>query len=143
MLQLLATDTFKFLWCSQEEIHALLCEFAEAGHVVLRLKGGDPFVFGRGGEEALHLQQHGIAVHSVPGALSPHMSLRFCCLFRQHLSVQSRSRYLMQCRQKMHQCSSDMMSMSVHNHVEVAISDILRKILCRLHCFHCALIEHV
>lgn len=52
---------------TQEEIHQLLCECAEAGHTVLRLKGGDPFVFGRGGEEALHLQARGIAVHSVPG----------------------------------------------------------------------------
>lgn len=51
----------------QEEIHQLLCEYAEAGNTVLRLKGGDPFVFGRGGEEALHLQDRGIAVHSVPG----------------------------------------------------------------------------
>lgn len=52
---------------TQSQIHELLCECAEAGHVVLRLKGGDPFVFGRGGEEALHLQEHGIAVHAVPG----------------------------------------------------------------------------
>lgn len=52
---------------TQEEIHQLLCEYAEAGNTVLRLKGGDPFVFGRGGEEALHLQDRGIAVHSVPG----------------------------------------------------------------------------
>ena len=34
---------------------------------MLRLKGGDPYVFGRGGEEALYLQRRGIAVHCIPG----------------------------------------------------------------------------
>jgi siroheme synthase len=52
---------------SQDEIHALLCQFAEKGSTVLRLKGGDPFIFGRGGEEAEYLRQRGIAVHCVPG----------------------------------------------------------------------------
>lgn len=52
---------------SQEEIHAMLCQFAEKGSSVLRLKGGDPFIFGRGGEEAEYLRERGIAVHCVPG----------------------------------------------------------------------------
>ena len=54
---------------TQEEIHALLCQFASEGSMVLRLKGGDPFIFGRGGEEAQYLQERGIAVYTVPGEL--------------------------------------------------------------------------
>lgn len=52
---------------TQEEIHQLLLAFADAGATVLRLKGGDPYVFGRGGEEVQYLQAHGIHVHCVPG----------------------------------------------------------------------------
>lgn len=51
----------------QEEIHALLRQKASEGKTVVRLKGGDPFVFGRGGEEALFLRQEGIAYAVVPG----------------------------------------------------------------------------
>ncbi|KAI4323369.1 hypothetical protein L6164_022982 [Bauhinia variegata] len=52
---------------TQEEIHELLLSFAEAGATVVRLKGGDPLVFGRGGEEMDFLQQQGIQVKVVPG----------------------------------------------------------------------------
>lgn len=51
----------------QEEINALLAEHAGRGEVVARLKGGDPFIFGRGGEEALFLARTGIPFEVVPG----------------------------------------------------------------------------
>lgn len=54
----------------QEEIHAILIRQAKLGQRVVRLKGGDPFVFGRGGEEVLALQNAGIAVSVIPGVSS-------------------------------------------------------------------------
>ncbi len=51
----------------QERINALIAERAEAGQRVVRLKGGDPFVFGRGGEELLSLRARGIEAEVVPG----------------------------------------------------------------------------
>ncbi|XP_059637746.1 uncharacterized protein LOC132279730 isoform X1 [Cornus florida] len=66
------TDAVRKVWAHivqhklQEEIHELLLSFAEARTTVVRLKGGDPLVFGRGGEEMDFLQQQGIEVQVIP-----------------------------------------------------------------------------
>ncbi|GAB5602247.1 uroporphyrinogen-III C-methyltransferase [Thermus sp. FJN-A] len=54
----------------QEVIHRLLLRYARAYPFVVRLKGGDPMVFGRGGEEVVFLLRHGVPVEVVPGVTS-------------------------------------------------------------------------
>ena len=54
----------------QEEINQLLIEKAKEGKIVVRLKGGDPYLFGRGGEEAIACRDWGIPFEVVPGVTS-------------------------------------------------------------------------
>lgn len=54
----------------QEHINQMLIDFARLGKTVVRLKGGDPFVFGRGGEEAIAVSEAGLAVEVIPGISS-------------------------------------------------------------------------
>ena len=75
-----AADSAKLLYVGKKEGHAtlaqneinkLLIENALAGKTVVRLKGGDPFIFGRGGEEVQALKEAGIRFTVVPGIPSP------------------------------------------------------------------------
>lgn len=56
---------------TQDEINKMLIELAKEGHIVGRVKGGDPYVFGRGGEEALALKEENIDFEVISGVTSP------------------------------------------------------------------------
>jgi uroporphyrin-III C-methyltransferase len=73
----------------QDEIHQMLLRKAREGKLVVRLKGGDPFLFGRGGEEAEFLIDHGIPFEVIPGvtsALSAPLSAGIPVTHRQNAS---------------------------------------------------------
>lgn len=56
---------------TQDEINDMLVKLAKEGHIVGRIKGGDPYIFGRGGEEALRLIEEGVDFEVIPGITSP------------------------------------------------------------------------
>jgi uroporphyrinogen III methyltransferase/synthase len=61
----------------QDQLNRLLVEKAQAGKTVVRLKGGDPYLFGRGGEEAVELAEAGVAFEVVPGVSSVTAALNY------------------------------------------------------------------
>jgi uroporphyrin-III C-methyltransferase len=74
----------------QQEVNELMVRKAREGNMVVRLKGGDPFLFGRGGEEAEFLADHGIPFEVIPGvcsALSAPLSAGIAVTHREHCSA--------------------------------------------------------
>lgn len=77
---------------AQDDINHLLVAEARKGHVVVRLKGGDPFIFGRGGEEVAQARADGIDVEVIPGisaALGAAAEAQIPLTHRDHASVVS------------------------------------------------------
>lgn len=74
---------------SQENINKLIIQKAQENKLVVRLKGGDPFVFGRGGEEALALTAAGIEFELVPGVSSPIAALAYAGIPITHRGLSS------------------------------------------------------
>ncbi len=73
----------------QHEINEVLAQQAKLGKRVVRLKGGDPFLFGRGGEEIEHLRQNGIPFEVVPGVTSAMAALSYAGIPATHRSAAS------------------------------------------------------
>lgn len=78
----------------QEEINSLLINLARAGRMVVRLKGGDPLMFGRGGEEALALRSAGIPFEVVPGITSAQGTASVMTVPLTHRGIANGVRYL-------------------------------------------------
>ena len=74
---------------SQERINQLLVDRALQGHCVARLKGGDPFIFGRGGEEALACREYGIPFEIVPGVSSSYAAPAYAGIPLTHRHISS------------------------------------------------------
>ena len=74
---------------SQEKINELLIDKAKNNNIVVRLKGGDPFVFGRGGEEALALKEADISFEIVPGVSSSIATLAYAGIPITHRGISS------------------------------------------------------
>ena len=73
----------------QPSTNAVLVELAQRCRCIVRLKGGDPFLFGRGGEEAAHLAAHGVPVEVVPGVTAGIAAPAYCGIPVTHRSAGS------------------------------------------------------
>ena len=73
----------------QPSTNAVLLELAQRCCRIVRLKGGDPFLFGRGGEEAAHLAKHGVPVEVVPGVTAGIAAPAYCGIPVTHRSAGS------------------------------------------------------
>ena len=84
---------------TQDETNALIVKYAKAGHRVLRLKGGDPFVFGRGGEEMLACREAGIRYQVVSGITAALAASSAAGIPLTHRGVATSVRFLTGCYQ--------------------------------------------
>src|SRR5262249_35377656 len=80
--------------CGQEEINALMIALARSGKRVVRLKGGDPMIFGRGGEELAACRAAGLAVEVVPGITAAQGAASRLGVSLTHRSAARRLQYL-------------------------------------------------
>ena len=84
----------------QEEINQLLVRLVQSNRQVVRLKGGDPFIFGRGSEEAMELARHGVPYEVVPGITAAQGCAAACNVPLTHRGLATGVRYLTgHCRQ--------------------------------------------
>ncbi|MEZ0536326.1 uroporphyrinogen-III C-methyltransferase [Caldicellulosiruptoraceae bacterium PP1] len=74
-------------YMSQDEINYKLVEYAKNGMTVCRLKGGDPYIYGRGSEEAIFLSNNNIEFEVIPGISSIYAALNFCGIPITHRGV--------------------------------------------------------
>lgn len=72
---------------TQDQINEMLVELAKKGHIVGRIKGGDPYIFGRGGEEALRLQEEGMEFEVIPGITSAVSVLNYAGIPTTHRGI--------------------------------------------------------
>lgn len=78
----------------QDETNRLLVRLAKKGHKVVRLKGGDPFLYGRGGEEALFLARHQVRFEIVPGITSASACATYAGIPLIHRGIANRVQFL-------------------------------------------------
>lgn len=93
VMRLFAGKSCAQKWMTQEEINETLVTLAKKGHRVVRLKGGDPFLFGRGSEEAMHLAEHHIPYEVIPGITSASGCAAYAGIPLTHRGLATRVQY--------------------------------------------------
>jgi len=78
----------------QEQINEIIVNLASAGRTIVRLKGGDPYMFGRGGEEVLALKKHGISFEVVPGITAASGCSSYCGIPLTHRGMSRRVQFI-------------------------------------------------